>query len=142
MNAQPNDFTQQMINNRKYGSVIEHIAEMIAIYNTPKELIGETISQEDYDANTQEMRDYPASIDFHASGWYSDPDQITADEYQILLAGGGPSLRIHGDLNEWDEPRDAAFQWQDWGTPWETQYTTDAEDEALLQFAQFHVFGG
>lgn len=55
----------------------------------------------------------------------SDPQ---ADGYIILLATGGPAVRIVGDLDANNEPRSASLEVQDWFTSW----TTVPCDEGVL----------
>jgi hypothetical protein len=62
-----------------------------------------------------------------------------ADEYEILLSTGGPALRIWGQLDQFDEPRSAELQMQDWFLPW-TRFP--AAEKTLLQFARCFYFGG
>lgn len=52
------------------------------------------------------------------SGWSSLGAGLEAEHFRIDLAGGGPAVRIIGNLalgGEIDEPR---LEYQDWGTPW------------------------
>lgn len=89
------------------------------------------------------------------SGWYtleSDSDRSPA-EYLILLATGGPAVRIVGELRQ-GEPSSARLETQDWGTPW-TEYRgvevtrgkrkgelDDCPDEeVLLDYARCFYFG-
>lgn len=57
--------------------------------------------------------------------------------YSITLAGGGPACRIHGYLDESNEPYTAEIQYQDLSTKWETLHV---DEDILLQFAQSHYF--
>ena len=59
--------------------------------------------------------------------------------YEITLAGGGPAVRITGELDEHDEPYTAVLEYQDWGTPW-TELRT-ANIDTLLRYARTHYFG-
>lgn len=59
--------------------------------------------------------------------------------YEITLAGGGPAVRISGELDEHNEPYTARIEYQDWFTQW-TEYRP-ASEELLLRFAQRHYFG-
>lgn len=76
--------------------------------------------------------------------WYSpggDGDTGKPAEYKILLATGGPALRLIGDLTEHGEPETARLEHQDWGTPW-TRFMTNADDEdVMLTFARCFYFG-
>jgi hypothetical protein len=68
------------------------------------------------------------------SGWASPGDTLTAEEFYILIATGGPAVRIRGELDEYCEPIRAWLEVQDWGTPW-SQYF-DASQEMLLTYAR------
>jgi len=80
----------------------------------------------------------PLSIEVRA-GWRSlgesEPDN-TPEEYRILLATGGPAVRIVGELGAHGEPSNATLQVQDWGTPW-TDYR---KAEAAILMAYVSVF--
>lgn len=76
------------------------------------------------------------------SGW-EDPRTFFAGEappagFNILLATGGPAVRIMGELSN-GEPERAWLEVQDWGTPW-TRYF-DIEQDTLLAYARCFYFG-
>jgi hypothetical protein len=73
------------------------------------------------------------------SGWTPCGDTLTAEEFCILIATGGPAVRIRGELDEYLEPRRAWLEVQNWGTPW-TQYF-GAEQAVLLDYARCFYFG-
>lgn len=73
------------------------------------------------------------------SGWASVGDDLTAEEFCILITTGGPAVRIRGVLDENCEPRRAWLEVQNWGTPW-TQYF-GAEQAVLLDYARCFYFG-
>jgi hypothetical protein len=56
-----------------------------------------------------------------------------AEEFNILLATGGPAVRIVGELDQ-GEPSRAWLEVQDWFTPW-TEYvgTTSKSDPGMLE---------
>ena len=62
----------------------------------------------------------------------------TAKTYTILLSWGGPSLRIYGELNEYNEPETAKLQYQDWFTGWEE---LPCNEEVLLEYAKNFYYG-
>jgi hypothetical protein len=68
------------------------------------------------------------------SGWVSQGDKMTADDFQILLCTGGPAVRIMGELDANGAPCRAWMEYQDWGTPW-TQYF-GAEQSRLIAYAE------
>ena len=75
------------------------------------------------------------------SDWVTPGEPFEAVEYTILLAGGGPALRIIGDLGRFDVPETARLEYQDWFTPWEEFLVEEEEDrEALLKYASQMYF--
>lgn len=60
-------------------------------------------------------------------------------EFCILLATGGPAVRIIGELDRYGNPDNAWLEYQDWGTPWTEYSGADVND--LLQFCQQFYFG-
>lgn len=75
------------------------------------------------------------------SGWYTPGGDSEPEEYMILLATGGPALRIIGELGEYGSVRTARLEMQDWFTPWQ-EYIGDSEDlDALLTYASVFYFG-
>lgn len=81
----------------------------------------------------QALYESPLSVDVR-SGWYTPwGDQPGPEEYRVLLACGGPAVRIVGDLNSHGEPVSARLEVQDWFLPWtETHRDTDA----LMEYVQ------
>ncbi|MDP7647768.1 MAG: hypothetical protein QGH82_06855 [Candidatus Woesearchaeota archaeon] len=61
-------------------------------------------------------------------------------QYMILLGTGGPAARIIGDLNDYDEPKTARFEFQDWFKPWTKARTTGAEEQTMLEYARQFYF--
>ena len=81
------------------------------------------------------------SVEFR-SGWYSSPeDEKKAEEFRILLAWGGPALKIIGDLDDYG-PVNPKLQYQDWGTPWTDFEITENQQDALNWFCNCFYFGG
>ena len=75
------------------------------------------------------------------SGWANSPEEMEAEEYEILLCTGGPACRIVGDLDR-GEPDHARLEYQDWFTPWvEYLDMSHEEHEALLTYARQFYFG-
>jgi hypothetical protein len=54
-----------------------------------------------------------------------------ADRFELLLATGGPAIRIMGELDGNNEPHRAWLEVQDWGTPWTEYYETGVGDLCL-----------
>lgn len=74
------------------------------------------------------------------TGWYSpyDGEGAEPEEYCLLLATGGPAVRIIGELCG-REPSTARLEVQDWFTPW-TEYI-EADQDILLAYAACFYFG-
>ena len=74
------------------------------------------------------------------TGWYTPIQKAEVSEYQILLAWGGPAVKICGQLED-NQPVSATLQYQDWGTEW-TDLDIDSEaEDALISYAQCFYFG-
>lgn len=73
--------------------------------------------------------------DWHDVGGSSDPT-----EFFILIATGGPAVRIIGTLDR-EEPDTARLEFQDWGTPWTTVPLTEEQAGAVLEYARAFYFG-
>lgn len=97
-------------------------------------MAGECESREDAEQRIQED---PLSLEVR-SGWTVIGEPLAAEEFNILLATGGPAVRIVGELSG-DEPSRAWLEVQDWFTPW-TQYF-GASQEVLLTYARCFYFG-
>lgn len=80
----------------------------------------------------------PLSIQIR-SGWHTLQDEMIAEEFEILLGWGGPSVRIWGKLDQHKEPSTATLEGQDWGTPWTR--TQGQDPETVLEFARLFFFG-
>jgi hypothetical protein len=109
----------------------EELAELMAaasIDGTPCE------SREDAEQRIQED---PLSLEVR-SGWTTPNEPLVPEEFDILLATGGPAVRIVGELNQ-GQPDRAWLEVQDWFTPW-TQYFGASQD-VLLTYAQQFYFG-
>lgn len=85
----------------------------------------------------QRISEDPLSVEVR-SGWVRQGEEMTADDFAILLCTGGPAVRIRGELDNDGTPCRAWIEYQDWGTPW-TQYF-GAEQKRLIAYAQ-HFFG-
>ena len=86
---------------------------------------GEYESQEDAERAIWED---PLDISFR-SGWTSDKEDMTPEEFQILLCTGGPAVRIMGELDHHGQPCRAWIEYQDWGTPWTMLF--EGQEDAL-----------
>ena len=81
------------------------------------------------------------SIEVRDNEW-ATPGQAeySPTQFNILLTTGGPALRIMGQLDEWQEPRRAWLEYQDWGTPWTEYHGDNASQDALLTYARCFYF--
>ena len=126
-------------------SYLESIVEYYALYQDLQDG-QETVEVEGEPVPEDEFQDYiqrnVLQVGVRDSGFWSPGDTPDPNEYMVLLATGGPAVRIYGDLGAHGEPSTALIQQQDWFTPWKTVYdTTDEEDEALLWYAQQFYWG-
>jgi hypothetical protein len=85
----------------------------------------------------QRIQEDPLSIEVR-SGWTTQGFPLEVAEFNILLATGGPAVRIVGELDR-GEPSRAWLEVQDWFTPW-TQYVGASQD-VLLTYARCFYFG-
>lgn len=104
------------------------ITEMVAALEGDREEAMQRIHE---DALSVEVR----------SGWHTpgDANGRKPAQFNILIATGGPAVRIIGELDEHAEPICAWLEVQNWGTPW-TEYT-NADDATLLAYANCFYFG-
>lgn len=68
-------------------------------------------------------------------GWYAPGgrDEDGAQEYCVTLGGGGPAMRIVGELED-GSPSTARYQFQDWFKPWTDAELSEKESAILLQW--------
>ena len=74
--------------------------------------------------------------------WSSPYDALEPDEYRILLAWGGPSVQIEGDLNSGSPDSEFEVVYMDWGTREElrSEQLSPEEREAVEWFLEgFYV---
>lgn len=109
-----------------YPDEAEELAEL-------EETAGECTSQEDA---MQRIYEDPLDVQFR-SGWASCPEDLNAEEFQILLCTGGPAVRLMGELGFDGDVARVWMEFQDWGTPW-TQFF-DVDTDALTAYAQWHI---
>ena len=81
------------------------------------------------------------SVEVRDNSW-ATPGQAeySPTQFNILLTTGGPALRIMGQLDEWQEPRRAWLEYQDWGTPWTEYHGDNASQDALLTYSRCFYF--
>ena len=120
------------------------IREMVARMQHADECDGEDCDLEPADLDGMDSEEYHDSeaarerIEESAlsvevrGGWHSPGGESEDEEFMILLATGGPALRIVGELGEWGTPEPPRLEMQDWWTPWQ-EVALDSEDYAALQ---------
>ena len=96
----------------------EELAEM-------EETAGDYESREEAE---QAIWENPLDISFR-SGWTGNTEDMTPEEFQILLCTGGPAVRIMGELDHHGQPCRAWIEYQDWGTPWTMLF--EGQEDAL-----------
>jgi hypothetical protein len=73
--------------------------------------------------------------------WHSPGEQDSeASEYIVILGGGGPAMRVTGDLDR-GQPTSARYEYQDWFTSWTKAETTREQDKTLLEWVSILYFG-
>lgn len=106
----------------------------------PVEYEGDMLS---YDDLVDRIHQEPLSLQVR-DGWRRpDCGGDGPEEFELLLATGGPALRVYGRLDEHCEPESARLEYQDWFTPWEPlACATREQDEAILWYASLFWYGG
>lgn len=87
-------------------------------------------------ADADEARDRimedPLSVETR-SGWISAGEEMTPEEYRIVLCTGGPHVEIVGDLDQHGAPRRVRIVYRGWGDSGEL---FDFDHAAVLAYAQ------
>jgi hypothetical protein len=87
----------------------------------------------DEDEARDRIAEYPLSIEL--GGWWLIGAEPEPTEYRILLATGGPAVRIVGELDANGEPGSASLEVQDWFKPWSEYHSGDSDhDDVLLAY--------
>lgn len=77
------------------------------------------------------------------SGWSVPGEGFEAEQFRLELCGGGPAVRIIGNLARFGQAVDAQLEYQDWGTPWiEFRLMNDMEINALSWFCNQYYWPG
>lgn len=63
-----------------------------------------------------------------------------AEEYIVVLGGGGPASRVRGKLDG-GEPQTAVYEFQDWFKPWTPAVLSEKDEATLLEWVQQLYFG-
>ncbi len=116
-----------------YDAIAEMVANLTAAY---------IVEDDDaIEAAQDAIRQDPLSIEIKY-GWKVPgiPQEEGAEEYAILLATGGPAIRVHGKLNKYSEPETAYIEVQDWFGPWQRFDPPNYDESILLTYAQSFWF--
>lgn len=74
------------------------------------------------------------------TGWYTPGSgDATPEEYMVVLGGGGPAMRIIGDLDN-GTPTSAHYEFQDWFKPWTRVDLTHEEEQVILEWVGHLTF--
>jgi len=117
---------------------IEYYAMSEDDFKELEELEDQSCDYDSQDAVLEAIRQDPLAISVH-SGWANVGDELTPDEFMILLCAGGPAVRIVGELNR-GQPCRARIEHQDWFEPWR-DYVEPGTQDALLTYCSQFYFG-
>jgi hypothetical protein len=121
---------------------LDELKDSESLDDAEKEELEELLEAADDCKNRDEalevIQDDALSVEVR-SGWGAVGDCLQAEEFMILIATGGPAVRIRGELDEHRQPARAWLEVQDRGTPW-TRYF-DASQDVLLSYARCFYFG-
>ena len=122
---------------------IKGLTELKARHDAAEARESETGDCNERSAILDELHDYHYGILFRG-GWHeldSNWKKQEAEEFQILLAGGGPAARIYGEIDQHNSCEYPRLEVQDWLTPWvdilSNEQITPADREALQWFTEY-----
>lgn len=75
------------------------------------------------------------------SGWQNVGEPLTPSEFTILLATGGPAVRIRGELDRFNEPCRAWLECSDWFQAWVEVFNERISQQVLLRYCAQFYFG-
>lgn len=136
MEAQTNDKYANAKESAQYS--YDAIAEMV-------EALRKAIDGNDDEAREsaeQTIHEDPLSIEVNY-GWQV-PGQTrdeAPEEFAILIATGGPAIRVRGLLNSHSEPETAYLEVQDWFVPWQRFDPPNYDPNILITYARQFYFG-
>ena len=100
------------------------------------EAAGDCMNREEVE---ERIRESALSVEVR-TGWNAPGEEMTPEEFRIVLTTGGPGLQIRGELDMGSEPCRAWLEYQDWGPPWTEYHGEYADRDALLAFASTFYF--
>lgn len=120
LTAPPEFLEWEKVNGESLDSMREELAEL-------KKEAGNCADQEDAQ---QRIQDHPLSVEYR-SGWSNPGEDLTPEEFRVVLCTGGPHVEIVGDLNRHGEPASVRVLYRDWGTSGEL---FDFDHDAVLTY--------
>ena len=127
------------IGRRAFESIADMVAKLEAFKKDDDGQDTDEPDEKTREEAREEIEQDPLSVQVR-SGWYGPGEDPGApEEFEILLATGGPAVRIIGELDQYGQPTRARLQSQDWGTPW-TDYL-GADRDVLLAYCGVFYFG-
>ena len=117
---------------------LESLRERVAALKEAQD----TCNDEAYEEAREAIQGGPFSVQVRG-GWYDPTEKsLGPEEFSLLLCGGGPAVRVIGDLDDNCQPITARLQYQDWFVPWADFYCEREEDEEmLLEYCRQFYFG-
>ena len=120
---------------RCYGSCLEELDAL-------KQAQEADDSSAEEDARTT-IQEGPLSVEVRSDWASPGSEDVSAKggQFCILLGTGGPASRIIGDLDDYCQPKNAHFEFQDWFKPWTRANLTGEQEAVLLAWSQNFYFG-
>ena len=133
--------------NHALQNAISTMETMVENYENGSYIEQSNVTTQDQEEKLEEIRESilnsALSVEFR-SGWYSSLyDRVRIGqpaEFKILLAWGGPALRVIGEIEE-NYAVNPKLQYQDWGTSWTDLEITGDQQKALNWFCNCFYFG-
>ena len=113
---------------------LEHIEEMVRALRSA--------NSRKADAARERILEDALSVEVRSAWHVPGSGDDDPEEYRILLAWGGPAVRLIGTLDQYAVPETARLQSQDWFQPWSDLKDASADtDDILLDYARCFYFG-
>lgn len=92
---------------------------------------------EDEEQARQRIEEDPLSVEVR-SDWVNPGEEMTPEEFRIVLCTGGPHVELVGDLDDNGEPCHVRVLYSDWG---ESGELFDFDHDAVLTYCCQFYFG-
>ncbi len=118
-------------------ATFDHIEEMLDNLQSAREK-GDNSDQEEA---VREIHESPLEVRVR-SGW-EQPDEYhesNPKEFEILMATGGPAVKITGQLDANGHPTNANLKHQDWHEEWQRVDLSPTNLDKLIDFASHFYF--